>query len=253
MTAIVPGFAWRPIPGNHHREHFDYSLGLILHVATGGNNSLHGWFSNPAAEASSHWWVGWNHDQAEQYLDPEWDVSWAQAGGNDTYHSVETAGNPDQPLTEAQCANIARIYAWGHARFGWPFRLAEHPGEPGFGWHGMGGADWGGHFDCPGELRKSQRPHILDLAQAGSFDSEENDLTPEQDQMLRNLCNVVFGSGIDRPYDNLPPTDVGNAARWAAKHHFDELSAIQEVGASVKSITDRLERIESRLDAKGQA
>ena len=176
MTVIVPGFAYRQIPTNYSVEHWDWSLGLVLHVATGGNNSLHGWFSNPAAQASSHWWAGYNEGEAEQYLDPEEHISWAQAAGNDSYHSVETAGNPEDPLTEAQCRAVARIYRWGHDRFGWPYRLAERPGEQGLGWHGMGGAAWGGHTGCPGELRRAQRQHILDLAQGGAADEREEDM-----------------------------------------------------------------------------
>lgn len=168
MTAIVPGFTYRQIPRNYSTERWDYSLGLVLHVATGSpNSSLYGWFSSASAQASSHWWVGASGTR-EQYLDPENHVSWAQAGGNSLYHSVETGGEPVDPLTEAQCQAVADIYRWGHERFGWPYQLAETPGERGLGWHGMGGAAWGGHTGCPGELRKAQRQHILDLAQGGT-------------------------------------------------------------------------------------
>src|SRR5699024_10851491 len=74
-------------------------------------------------------------------------------------------GNPWDRLTDAQVEAEADLYAWGHKRYGWPFRLAEHPGEPGFGWHGMGGTAWGGHPDCPGDLRKAQRADVLRLAE----------------------------------------------------------------------------------------
>jgi len=33
----------------------------------------------------------------------------------------------------------------------------------------MGGAAWGGHPDCPGDLRKAQRQTILDIAQGDSM------------------------------------------------------------------------------------
>ncbi len=70
-----------------------------------------------------------------------------------------------EPLTEAACQTIGKLYLWGHDRYGWPYQLAEAPGQAGFGWHGMGGSAWGGHTGCPGDARKSQRQHILDLAQ----------------------------------------------------------------------------------------
>lgn len=232
MTAVVPGFTYRPIPGNHHAEHWDYSDGLILHVATGpADASLYGWFTNPSAQASSHWWVGASGGR-EQYLDPDEDVSWAQAGGNNQYHSVETGGNPEQALTDAQIDGVAAIYRWGHEHFGWPYQLAEAPGEKGLGWHGMGGAAWGGHYDCPGVLRKAQRQEILDRAQGittqattvAATEEEEDIMGPitftdldgqqkktsaeevlgwivsnqnQHARVLNALASVVYGEGVD--------------------------------------------------------
>lgn len=164
---VVPTFDYRQLPINYSIDPGmgDRSLGLVQHVAVGGNFSLYGWFSNPAAKASSTWWVGKNKGQREQYMNPDIHRSWAQAAGNPSYHSVETAGNPEDPLTDAQIESEAVIYAAGVKRYGWPYRLAEHPGEKGFGWHGMGGAAWGGHYDCPGVLRREQRSDVLRLAE----------------------------------------------------------------------------------------
>lgn len=150
MTVTPPEYRYRQIPVNYtmQSDMGQRSLGLVQHVAVGGNVSLYGWFSNPSAMASSTWWVGWNSGEREQYVDPDHMRAWAQGDGNSTYHSIETAGDPENPLTDAQVEAEADLYAWGHARYGWPFRLAEHPGEPGFGWHGMGGAAWGGHDQC---------------------------------------------------------------------------------------------------------
>lgn len=169
MPAIVapPGFRHRQLSRNYTADlgMGDRSLGLVQHVAVGGNFSLYGWFSNPAAYASSTWWVGFNPGQREQYMNPDTMRSWAQAGGNRDYHSVETAGNPEDPLTAAQIEAEADLYVFGHNRYGWPLKLAERPGEPGFGWHGMGGAAWGGHDQCPGVHRREQRNDVLRLAE----------------------------------------------------------------------------------------
>ena len=163
MATIATGAAWRPIPQNFGGA-MRQSYGLVLHVQA-GNNSPQGWFSRPGTDASSHWWVG-KDGTLEQYVDAD-RASWAQAGGNSTYHSVETEGYPNEKLTAAQEATLAKLYRWGHDRFGWPYKLAERPGEQGFGWHGMGGAAWGNHPSCPGDLRKGRRQAILDAAQAG--------------------------------------------------------------------------------------
>ena len=168
------------------------TLGMILHVQA-GNGALSGWFDNPAAQASSTWWGG-KAGEREQYGNPDTDKFWAQAGGNPDYHSIETEGQPSEPLTDAQLDTVAVAYAWGHTRYGWPFQLAEKPGDRGLGWHGMGGKAWGGHTGCPGDIRKAQRPEILRRAQAlitptptGGF------LMALTDQQQTDLYNRVMG------------------------------------------------------------
>jgi hypothetical protein len=86
---------------------------------------------------------------------------WAQSSGNSTYCSVETEGFNTEPLNNAQIDRLADLYAWGHRTHGWPLIKAESPGQPGFGWHGMGGSAWGGHTSCPGNLRLPQRDEVL--------------------------------------------------------------------------------------------
>jgi len=137
-------------------------FGLILHVQV-GNNDLGAEFNDPNSQAS-YTWVAYKDGSLDQFCDAA-AHAWAQAQGNDTYNSVGTQGFPPEPLTEAACATIAALYRWGHDTYGWPYHLAEVPGEPGFGWHGMGGNAWGGHPNCPGDIRRGQRQHILDLAQ----------------------------------------------------------------------------------------
>lgn len=64
--------------------------------------------------------------------------------------------------------------AWLHSEHGIELQIANSPSDRGFGWHGMGGAAWGGHTDCPGDKRKAQRQEILSIAQGG------DDMTPDQ-------------------------------------------------------------------------
>jgi len=179
------------------------TLGLILHVQA-GNNALSGWFNNPAAQASSTWWAG-KAGGREQYGNPDADKFWAQSAGNATYHSVETEGYPNEPLTPQQIETVATIYAWGHARYGWPFQLAEKPGDKGLGWHGMGGSAWGGHTGCPGDLRKAQRPAILARAKqiAGATTTpaatkEWFDM-PIPDAELDKIADRVWSKMLNRP------------------------------------------------------
>lgn len=155
---VVPGATQRYIR-NKSQGVRDKTLGLILHVQV-GNGELTGWFNNPGSGASSAW-QAMKSGRVFQFGDPDADKFWTQGAGNPDYGAVESEGYPSEPLTPAQIDGIARIYAEGHKREGWPFQLAERPGDRGLGWHGMGGAAWGGHYDCPGPIRKAQRPQIL--------------------------------------------------------------------------------------------
>ena len=160
MTLLAPGADYKPV--KNQSAGMTSQLGLILHVQE-GTGSPYGWFNNPASQASSTWWVS-KTGVLEQYGDPLTQHQWAQADGNRSYQSVETEGHVSEALTDAQVQTLAGLYAWGHTALGWQFALAEKPGDKGFGWHGMGGTAWGGHFGCPGDLRKNARQAILAAA-----------------------------------------------------------------------------------------
>lgn len=149
------------------------SLGLVLHVQQ-GNGSPGPMFAGLVApnRRNAHWWVS-KTGAVEEYVSADLQ-SWAQKDGNPLYHSAETEGWDTEPLTPAQVASLAELYRWGVQTFGWPLQLADAPGTRGFGWHGMGGAAWGGHYGCPGDLRKAQRQAILDAARISP--SQEDDM-----------------------------------------------------------------------------
>lgn len=202
---VMPGVTWRPVPSHSGpmRDH----LGLVLHVQV-GDGSCYGEFANPANQASSTWWVpkhGTIGDLSpvEQYVDSDV-AAWTEAAGNFTWDSVETEGTPDEPLTDYQVWAVGQIYLWGHDTYGWPFQLAEDPLARGLGWHGMGGAAWGGHFGCPGDLRKAQRPDILVAAQPQSTPPtpQENDMQPA---IVRAASGQVwyFVVGLGEPYGSI--------------------------------------------------
>lgn len=166
MTAIYPGAEYKPIERNFSHNPMVAHLGLVLHVQV-GNGSLAGWFNNPQAEVSSHWWVGVN-GAVEQYVDAEL-TAWAQAEGNATYLSVETEGEPNVALTVAQIDALAGLYRWCHDTFSIPFAVADTVGQRGFAWHGMGGESWGNHPDCPSPVRLAARAEILQKAQGAAI------------------------------------------------------------------------------------
>lgn len=132
--------------------------GLVFHV-NAGNGNAYNWFLNPAAPiASSHFQLMKSGELIQGVrLDT---VAWCQVAGSATWHSIETEGWPNEPLTEAALDKMARLYAWGSKACGWKLQLADSPAGYGLGTHQMGGQAWGGH-QCPGDIRAAQRGEIL--------------------------------------------------------------------------------------------
>jgi hypothetical protein len=179
----------------------------VLHVQA-GNGSLRSYFDTPSVQASSTFWVG-KAGQLEQYVDSSL-RAWAQAAGNSTYCSVETEGQPGEALTDAQVNTLAKLYRWGHEVHGWPYVIADIPGAKGFAWHGMGGRAWGGHTGCPGDLRKAQRPRILQLAQGGIpavVVPEEDDIMADPQAVEALLTSAVLDAYRTVYGDGFVPSD----------------------------------------------
>jgi hypothetical protein len=142
-------------------------MGTVMHTMVGNLPGTVAWFNDPQAQASAFFGV----DQAgsiHQFgpVGQGW-VAWAQAGGNKAWYSVEFAddGNPANPLTAAQVAAGAQLLECLSAFAGFPLQASDSPSVKGYGWHGMGGSDWGGHPACPGGVRNAQRAQIVALAQ----------------------------------------------------------------------------------------
>lgn len=166
--ARMDGATWRPV--RNFRAGGSYEQrGLVLHVQQ-GDNSPFGWFNNPESQASSDFWVA-KDGTIEQYVNTGEDRAWAQAAGNAYYASVETEGYVGQPLTTGQIDGVARIMAWGHHEFDWPLEVVDSTTARGLTYHGVGGAAWGGHPDCPGPIRRQQRYDIIERAKqlAGGY------------------------------------------------------------------------------------
>lgn len=134
-------------------------LGVVLHIMEGTLDGSDSWFHNPQAQASAHFGVG-KDGRMYQWVDTV-DKAWAQAAGNPNYISIENEGNAGDALTDPQLASVAQIVAWVSKTYGTPLTAVDKPGASGLGWHGMGGAAWGGHLGCPGDPIKSQRSAIL--------------------------------------------------------------------------------------------
>ena len=134
-------------------------LGAVIHV-TAGEGDPYNEFANPANQVSSHFGIGngqggMGDGVIEQYVDTA-NQSWAQMAGNANYISVETEGEPTDPLTTNQILSFARLLAWLSVGYGFALAIVDTPGQKGLITHGDGGVAWGNHIDCPGPQRTAQ-------------------------------------------------------------------------------------------------
>lgn len=158
--AIFDCAVWRPINTNIGGG-IGPNLGLILHHAV-MNGSLYNFFNNPANQVSAHFWVA-KDGTIEQYVDTD-RVAWHGKQLNSRYVGVETEGctTPPyaEPMTNQMVEALARIYAEGNRRHGWPYVLTDTDGKPGFGFHRMAV-----NTACPCDIRLNKRQDILNIAQ----------------------------------------------------------------------------------------
>lgn len=165
--------SWRGPTPNKYTDGMTEYRGVVLHIAEGFYEGTISWQLGASHQVSSHWIVGRN-GQIAQMVDTK-DASWTQSNGNRSWLSIEfegfTSGNPLhakypwETLTDAQLDAAAALFAKAHLERGFPRQLADGTSGRGLGYHAMGGASWGGHYDCPGPPIIAQRAEILRRAE----------------------------------------------------------------------------------------
>jgi hypothetical protein len=175
-----------------------------------------------------------------QMLPFDWQP-WCQINGNFNYAAIETAGMPDEPLTDYQMHAIASILKVYHSEMGMPYRITDSPGEAGFITHKAGGLAWGGH-DCPGSIRAAQRSEILRIAAGSSSTSSSSNgdlsmadaasLEKQIADVNRRLGYVITGRRED-------PAVAGD-------QHIDGLA---QISAQLKDVAARLTALEQNPGA----
>lgn len=179
MAYWLPYAEKKPLKRNYTNRRRARTDGIILHVAGSESASLHGWFSNPVAYASSHLYVR-RDGTIEQYIDLDL-ISWASNRGDARCISVETQGMGDGEWTPAQVKSLVRIISDTAKHYGYPIRSmsSSKASEKGVGWHRLGvplnvsqknrkisqtgGELWSSKVGkiCPGPDRIKQIPSIV--------------------------------------------------------------------------------------------
>jgi N-acetylmuramoyl-L-alanine amidase len=230
--ARMPGAQWRPVP-NCTDNGQEAVYGVVLHIMEGTLDGSDAWFRNTKSQASAHFGVG-KDGRIYQWVDTK-DRAWAESAGNRTWLSIEHEGRSGDSLTPAQLAATARIVAWMHQVHGFPLQITDSVTGRGIGWHGMGGAAWGGHYDCPGSPIKAQRADIIAAAKGGST---EDDMDATQARQLAELHSALV------PY-----------AGWSYKgkgETQDAYAYLRGTSAAVRSLTAQVGALTAAVAALAQ-
>jgi hypothetical protein len=154
---------------NHYTSGFaDKAKGMVQHTEDGYEAGTIATFMDPAAQVSAFFGVD-EGGTAQQFLPVgQGFVAWAQAAGNPFWRSCECEDKTQtgSPMTAPQLTAFAQILEACSAYDGFPLQITDDVNGTGLITHGDGGAAWGDHPDCPGDVRKAQRPQIIALAMA---------------------------------------------------------------------------------------
>ncbi len=156
-------------PNRHDSGFAAKAKGMVQHTEAGFRAGTFATFMNPGSQVSAFFSVG-EDGTTHQYLPVgRGFVAFAQAAGNRFWYSCECEDklDPGRPMTDIQVTTVAQIYSALAEHDGFEYAVTDDP-EHGNGLitHGDGGDAFGGHPDCPGPVRKAQRPEILARARA---------------------------------------------------------------------------------------
>jgi hypothetical protein len=234
---LFPQARWRgPVPNQGGA--MGRILGLVLHIQEGSEAGTDAWFHNPSSKVSAHF----GNPKAgplDQWVEVG-TVAWAEVNGNSNWISVENEGNSGDQLTPSQLENVAQLLAWLHTGYGVPLQLSDST-VPGLTGHGLGGAAWGGHYDCPGAPILAQRQAIINRAAAilGG--------TPTTGGTMPTIPNSIASQDPDLPeiggmFPAGQPFDPNTAQIWT-----DERAAAANIHA--RQARDAINALANRVAA----
>ena len=137
---------------------------FIVHIMEGTLAGTDSWFRNEAAQVSAHFGAG-RAGELYQWVGTA-NRAWHAMAANSYSIGCECEGDietGERTLTAPQLEKVAAAYAWAHEVYpAISLWLNTRPFTgTGLSWHGLGGADWGNHPDCPGDGIRGQLGEIL--------------------------------------------------------------------------------------------
>jgi N-acetylmuramoyl-L-alanine amidase len=244
--------AWIPSPNYSSRAGTAVRL-IVLHTAEGALSyqSLGNYFGSAAAQVSSHVGIDDTPGVVGEYV-ARGDKAWTQANANPYSVAAELCafaawGPTDWAAHPVMLQNAAEWVAEEAAAFGIPVvaltaEQAQDGRSKGVCQHADLGAAGGGHWDCGSSFPMAQ---VLDMATG----QEEQDLTDDQDQILREVWNMLTGgfSATDAP----PSVLYDRLVNGTADANPTGFGALQTLDSLIRSTYNKVCELSDRLDALG--
>lgn len=235
---------WMGPPDSNYSGSMVEVRGLVLHIAEGSYQGTISWQKNSVSDVSSHFIFGLNEGERAQMLDTN-TTAWTQAAGNGHWVSVENAGFHYDQFTPAQVEANAQLYAWLHQVYNIPMQLTDSPSGTGLGWHGMGGASWGGHYDCPGPANVALRSTIL--ARAQDILNGDDDVSSPEEIYIQHVMNYRLEAIIAMRDPIVIPAVLGHPEIVEPNKLAQALTSGIEIGAQVDLTPAALDEIEAQV------
>lgn len=184
----------RVLTPNHSAGFAGSARGLVQHTEDGFEAGTVATFMNPSAQVSAFFSVD-ELGNAHQYLPVGHGyVAWAQMAGNPYWRSCECEDKTrtGDPMTPAQMTAFAQILEACSAYDGFPLQITDDPvNGHGLITHGDGGNAWGGHFQCPGDVRKAQRPQLVALAMSIRQEKPVTAVPPAREWLTAGMSSLA--------------------------------------------------------------
>ncbi|WP_282204556.1 N-acetylmuramoyl-L-alanine amidase [Kitasatospora fiedleri] len=232
--ARMAGTAWIGPTPNQRAGGMSEFRGLVLHIQDGTEAGSEAWFKNPDSQASAHF-LNPKSGGLRQLVDTA-DRAWTQGAGNAYWISVENEGRGGDALTSSQVENCAQLLAWLHRTYGVPLQLADDPNGRGLGWHGMGGAAWGGHYDCPGKAVLAQRGQILARTQQIINPTPTTPVQEDDMPSAQEVAEAVWSFRLPDPDTPGRGVAAGDIQAYSDHRHNVLYGQLAGLSAAVKTL-----------------
>lgn len=189
---VTYGTPWPSPNGSNNFQ--EPANGYVVHTEVGYEHSVQQEFENPKAQASAFFSIAMLDGHIHQYgpVGKGW-KAWTQVAGNPKYRGAENEdhGNPKNPLTAQQIESNASLVEVLSRKDGFPLQATDNAnGGKGVLHHSSGGKAWGAH-NCPGDVRRAQRPNIVKRAIAIRGNKPKPNPIPAPSTLVKALEQAV--------------------------------------------------------------